>query len=252
MMSSRSQAVASWTVPAVFTIAAASTGVHTAASVSEALAHSTARAWLLALYALLRTGIVTAFAVFTVGRRKPKRLSRSPLAFAACAVAVAAVLAFASPNSETPEAYVIAGDALAVAFSVWLLVSVLSLGRNFGVLPEARGLVTRGPYRLVRHPVYLGELGACTGLALAAASIYNVFALAALMVAQGVRMVLEERALVEAFPDYRRYASDTPRLVPRWRPSRASHGSGDASSLVDDSPIVGPETAVLPEPAYRT
>jgi protein-S-isoprenylcysteine O-methyltransferase Ste14 len=250
-MGSRLPLAARWTVPAIFAIAAASTGVHTAASVSHAMAYSTARAWLLALYALLRMGIALAFVVFTLDRKKPQRLSRSPLALVTCAVAVAAVVAFAGPSSSAPEAFVIAGDTLAVAFCVWLLVSVVTLGRNFGVLPEARGLVTRGPYRLVRHPVYLGEIGACVALALAAPSLYNAIVLAALMVAQAIRMVLEENALAQAFPEYRRYASRTPRLVPRWRPLQASHVPAGARPLVEDSHRVGAPSPTLHGPAQR-
>ena len=42
--------------------------------------------------------------------------------------------------------------------------SLLSLGRRFGVWPALRGLATRGPYRLVRHPMYLAYVLADIGL----------------------------------------------------------------------------------------
>jgi protein-S-isoprenylcysteine O-methyltransferase Ste14 len=96
-----------------------------------------------------------------------------------------------------------------------MLASVLALGRCFGVLPEARGLVTRGPYRVVRHPVYLGELGAAAGLVAGAPDRWNLAAMAAFVSAQFVRMRLEERALQREFPEYAAYAAGTPRLLPR-------------------------------------
>jgi protein-S-isoprenylcysteine O-methyltransferase Ste14 len=203
-----------WVVPGVFAIAAASTGIHTATAVGQAVSQATTRAWLIALYGLLRTGVALAFAVFTVGRTAPRSPSRSPLAFVACSVAVLAVISFGDPGRGTPQELVMAGELVAVLFCGWLFVSVLFLGRSFGVLPEARALVTGGPYRLVRHPVYLGEIGACTGLALAAPSPANTAALVGLIVAQAVRMRLEEGALTAAFPQYAEYAASTPRLLP--------------------------------------
>jgi protein-S-isoprenylcysteine O-methyltransferase Ste14 len=204
-----------WAVPAAFAVAAASTGVHAAGSLGDALTQASSRAWLIAIYGVLRTSVALAFAMFTVGRGASRRPSRNPVAFAACAVAMTAVIVFADPSRSTPEGVVLAGDLVAVAFCVWLSVSVVFLGRCFGVLPEARGLVTTGPYRFIRHPVYLGEIGACVGLTIAAPSPGNGGVLAALIIAQLVRMRLEERALTSAFPRYASYAASTPRLIPR-------------------------------------
>jgi protein-S-isoprenylcysteine O-methyltransferase Ste14 len=53
------------------------------------------------------------------------------------------------------------------------------------------------------------------GLALAAPSGLNAAILAVFTAAQVVRMGFEERALAEAFPEYRAYAQRTPRLLPR-------------------------------------
>jgi protein-S-isoprenylcysteine O-methyltransferase Ste14 len=49
---------------------------------------------------------------------------------------------------------------LAAAFS---LVSLLTMGRRFGVRPALRGLVRNGPYRFVRHPMYFSYILADIG-----------------------------------------------------------------------------------------
>jgi protein-S-isoprenylcysteine O-methyltransferase Ste14 len=204
-----------WIVPGIFGLGATLVAIQTLAHAGDALSQHTTRAWLVVAYGILRTCVLFAFAVFTIGRAAPRSPSRDPVAFVACAAAMATVLIFAGPARSTPESLLLGGELVALASCAWLLVSVLFLGRCFGVLPEARGLVTRGPYGLVRHPVYLGEIGACAGLALAAPSLRNAVALAAVLGAQTVRMRMEERALTAAFPAYASYAACTPRLLPR-------------------------------------
>jgi protein-S-isoprenylcysteine O-methyltransferase Ste14 len=69
----------------------------------------------------------------------------------------------------------------------------------------------------VRHPVYLGEIGACAGLVIASPTLANATLLGLFGAAQAVRMRFEERALAGAFPEYAEYAARTSGLVPRVR-----------------------------------
>jgi protein-S-isoprenylcysteine O-methyltransferase Ste14 len=207
---------------ALFTVATLAKAVEQA---GDAIAETSARTWLVAGFWILKTGVVAAFC-FAVLRRAPsKRPAREPVAFAACAVAILSAVALRGPEDGASTGMLIAGEAIALLSCAFLLASVLALGTCFGVLPEARGLVTRGSYRLVRHPVYLGELGACAGLVIGAPTTWNLFAAAALLAAQLVRMQLEERALEREFPEYAAYAARTPRLFPstnRLRPVEVS------------------------------
>lgn len=97
---------------------------------------------------------------------------------------------------------------------VWMMVALAYLGRCFGLFPEVRGLVMRGPYRWIRHPLYLGELVMLLGLLLPLISPLAVVLLALEAVLQIIRALYEERALLRVFPEYRDYMTRTWRLLP--------------------------------------
>ncbi len=96
-----------------------------------------------------------------------------------------------------------------------------ALGVNFAVAPIVRdggGLVTTGPYALVRHPFYsaLGLLGVGGGLAFGSLAGAAVF-LALYAPAVRWRAALEEDLLAGAWPEaWPAYAARTPRFVPRF------------------------------------
>jgi protein-S-isoprenylcysteine O-methyltransferase Ste14 len=204
-------------VTLLFGAMTALTAVQAAGAVADAVDTGARADAAAALYAVLRLGVVLAFTLFVAVRPSPLRPAREPLAFASCAAAIAAIVLLRRPDESAGTSLVLAGDAVALVFEAWLLASVLTLGRCFGILPEARGLVTHGPYRLVRHPVYLGELGAVGGLLIAAPTWWNAALALLFFLAQLVRMRLEERELTAQFPAYEAYARRTPGLVPRLR-----------------------------------
>ncbi len=104
--------------------------------------------------------------------------------------------------------------ALGLSFALWARIHI---GRNWGMpmtQKEEPELVTGGPYRLVRHPIYSGVLAAGIGTALALSWLW----LTAVVLAGAYFLysaTVEERYLTEQFPDsYPAYKRSTKMLVP--------------------------------------
>ena len=75
--------------------------------------------------------------------------------------------------------------------------------------------MTGGPYRIVRHPLYLCEGVALVGITLQVLSPLAVLIAIAAVMVQCRRMINEEAILKAAFPEYRAYAANTSFLIPR-------------------------------------
>jgi protein-S-isoprenylcysteine O-methyltransferase Ste14 len=107
--------------------------------------------------------------VFVLGvaltRRAPERQDRSLRSNASIVVVYAypygqlIYLRWVPGDAPWPEA----GLYIVAAGACLSLASLLSLGRRFGVRPALRGLATKGPYRLIRHPMYLAYMIADVG-----------------------------------------------------------------------------------------
>lgn len=107
-----------------------------------------------------------------------------------------------------------ASATLLVAGNYLCVVVLLHLGRSISIMAEARRLVTSGPYRLIRHPLYLAEQVAIIGIFLQFLSWQAALVLLVHFFFQIRRMLNEERVLTETFPEYRDYANRTARLIP--------------------------------------
>ncbi len=89
------------------------------------------------------------------------------------------------------------------------------LGRSFSAMPEARRLVTTGPYSIVRHPLYLIELLGVIGIVLQVRSLAGVGLLALIVTLQIARARWEEAVLDRAIPEFAAYRRQVPFLIPR-------------------------------------
>jgi len=119
-----------------------------------------------------------------------------------------------APRTVENLVVIAAAEVLMTIGLVIMVIGLASLGRSFGIMPRARGLVQSGLYQWVRHPIYLGEFLVFAGIMVLAISpltlgIYGIF-----VALQVYRLMMEERTLREAYPEYAEYSDRTSRLLP--------------------------------------
>jgi protein-S-isoprenylcysteine O-methyltransferase Ste14 len=109
---------------------------------------------------------------------------------------------------------IVAVQIAAVALVVWARVTFGRRSFHAAANPTEGGLVTTGPYRFMRHPIYTAVClfafaGALAHVSLTAAGL-------ALLVFVGAlgRMLAEERLVARRYPEYVDYAARTRRMIP--------------------------------------
>jgi protein-S-isoprenylcysteine O-methyltransferase Ste14 len=118
------------------------------------------------------------------------------------------------PRRDLSLAAEMISTVLTMIGSVGSVAALSQLGRSFSVMAETRRLVTSGPYRFLRHPLYLAEEIAIFGLFMQFASVWTTLLLAVQIAFQLRRMHNEEAVLSASFPEYVEYRQTTARLIP--------------------------------------
>jgi len=164
-------------------------------------------------------GIQTVILVITmVFRRTPVRVTPNPWYWLLAFVATYGLIAFVafSPRGM-PIVPVIVPNVLVLISVAIMIYARLSLGRSIGYVPADRGIVTSGPYRFVRHPIYSGLFVTLFAFLLRAYLPLNLLLAAILVGLFMLKSVIEERFLRDN-PEYAAYMKQVPF---RWIPGVA-------------------------------
>ena len=102
-----------------------------------------------------------------------------------------------------------------LAFCVW---ARATLGRNWSgtiTLKEGHELIERGPYRLVRHPIYTGLLAMFLATAIAFGHLGGLVAVMLAFASFWIKLSEEEKLMLQQFPDqYRSYQQRVKCIIP--------------------------------------
>jgi protein-S-isoprenylcysteine O-methyltransferase Ste14 len=115
------------------------------------------------------------------------------------------------PAGAHPGWGVASGLALQLVGLAMCIASLAALGRSFGLTAADRGVKTRGPYAVVRHPIYASYLLIQSGYLLQAVSVRNIVILVLVSGCNVGRALVEERVLARS-PAYLAYEQKV-----RWR-----------------------------------
>ncbi|WP_371420830.1 isoprenylcysteine carboxylmethyltransferase family protein [Tardiphaga sp.] len=137
----------------------------------------------------------------------------------ATAIGLAFLAGIIKPMEMVTNAYARACGVIIVfgglAIDGWAIITMHRARTN--ILPHraADRLVTNGPFRLSRNPIYFGNAVLCLGLSVATANLWHVFTAAIMVLAVDYLAIRREERHLEALfgNDWLRYRSGTPRWI---------------------------------------
>lgn len=162
----------------------------------------------LRLSTILLLAKVSTDVVFYLIRRIPKDVSMSRYDWFVAIAGTYAIVLFKPVGHGTD---VVVGQAMQMAGIALQVLAMLSLNRSIGIVAANRGIKTNGLYRFVRHPLYASYVLAFGGFVLSQPSLHNVCVYLAALLLWVLRLLAEEKFLLQD-ASYRAYAANV-----RWR-----------------------------------
>ena len=126
----------------------------------------------------------------------------------------AVILLAATHSLFSSSAVVITAQILAVGILIWARRSFPTKAFRVDATPSAETVIRRGPYRLIRHPMYSAALLFIWAGVLSHLSLWTVAIGTVVTVVAALRIVFEERFLRDRYSDYAAYADVTKAIVP--------------------------------------
>ena len=140
---------------------------------------------------------------------------------------IGAYLIFKGPRLSDPldlrviphsDAIAWIGVVLCIAGLLFCVWARFTLGRNWSGVVTFKGgheLITRGPYAIVRHPIYTGILIMIVGTVIVFGHVAGIVALPFVFWGLWIKLRYEEKLMLEKFPDqYAAYQRRVKRLIP--------------------------------------
>jgi protein-S-isoprenylcysteine O-methyltransferase Ste14 len=114
----------------------------------------------------------------------------------------------------TAQPIAIALQLMAIGLMVWARVTFGRRSFHAAANPTAGGLVTTGPYRFIRHPIYTAACLFGWASIVVHWSLVSIAFGILLLLGALVRMLCEEQLVKQKYPEYVEYARVTKRMVP--------------------------------------